>query len=758
MRRLRLNPIDIPAPVALVALLLVVFGPLLIALNVTLSNSPEVYIPPDSSLAVFERELRERFPTDEVLAAAFAGEGIYGDEFLDGLDQLVEAMQRHPFVERVLAPSTMDHISGTVDGFSVELLLDADARAPLSPSERRERLLSDRFAEGFLISADGDIIAIAVRAHPLENSLQRLSIQNTFHDELRRAEIEGFLVAVSGQTPLDTAQLLATLRDTLIFVPVTLALGLALVTWLFRRWLAVMTAMAVITAAVSTSIAFLVLQGHPFTLITAILPPLMVALSIALLVHWLNAVTLASRRGLRGQQRISWAWEAIRKPALFTALTTAVGLLSLSISTIPPIRALGQAAAVGVVVQYLFVVWLLPPIFARWDRGDWVARGRGVALLDTPVAWLRTAGMRYPLWVLSITAILLAMGVPRIATVEVETDLFRFFKEDHPISQANRLFKERISGIVALEVVFDAPYRDAFKEARRLRQIQDFRDWAVEQNEVDRVISVVDMIEEMHWGFHAEDPVYRALPDQDALIAQYVFIYDGADLYELVDRDFQTTRVLLNLNVNGSRAINTVIADVHGYLDRLTLDGTTYRTAGFARMFGDQERLLIQGQIRGLITAVLLIFLLMAILWRSFFASLLCMIPNLSPIMVIFIVMGLFGIWLDMATAMIAGVAVGIAVDDTIHVYHGYRRRRRAGGSHVWAMARTYQNAGRAVTATTLILGAQFLVMAASDFVPIMAFGLLTALGLVTALIFDLLVLPALLTVWAGWRQRRGFA
>jgi predicted RND superfamily exporter protein len=130
------------------------------------------------------------------------------------------------------------------------------------------------------------------------------------------------------------------------------------------------------------------------------------------------------------------------------------------------------------------------------------------------------------------------------------------------------------------------------------------------------------------------------------------------------------------------------------------------------------------------------------------------MIPNLSPILLIFIFMGIFGIWLDMATAMIASVAVGIAVDDTIHVFHGFIKRIKAGSRPVTALVRTYSQAGRAVLTTTVILSAQFLILITSEFVPTGNFGVLTSIGLVAALIFDLMLLPAILLLVYDSRAR----
>ena len=149
-----------------------------------------------------------------------------------------------------------------------------------------------------------------------------------------------------------------------------------------------------------------------------------------------------------------------------------------------------------------------------------------------------------------------------------------------------------------------------------------------------------------------------------------------------------------------------------------------------------------------------MIFLMMAWMWRSLWQSVLTMIPNLVPIAMIFMFMGVAGIWLDMATVMVASVTAGIAVDDTIHLYHGFKERMQRGSTAVNALMRTYAQAGRAVIVTTTILASQFLVLMTSDFTPFSKFGLLTALGLVTALIFDLFVTPALLMVVYGRKQK----
>jgi len=249
----------------------------------------------------------------------------------------------------------------------------------------------------------------------------------------------------------------------------------------------------------------------------------------------------------------------------------------------------------------------------------------------------------------------------------------------------------------------------------------------------------------MNWAFNAEAPEFRSIPKSKNLISQYLFVYDGEDIYDFVDRDLKVSHVNLNINVHGANEIGRVMEKVRRYLNEHVGSQLEWDIAGFGRIFADQAELLVKGQVYSLWSAIGLIFLLMLILWRSIGSAVLCMIPNLSPILLIFIIMGSVGIWLDMATVMIAGVAIGIAVDDTIHVYHGFKQRIDRGLSPVAALARTFGQAGRAVMTTTIILCAQFMILMASQFVPTTHFGMLTSVGLWAALVFDLLLMPAML-------------
>jgi predicted RND superfamily exporter protein len=532
-----------------------------------------------------------------------------------------------------------------------------------------------------------------------------------------------------------------------LFVPLTVLMGIVLIWLMFHRLLAVTLSLATIAAVVGASVALFPLFSIPFNLISSILPSLLSALSIAALVHLFNALQLASRRGKTGHERVKSALEHVRHPALFNALTTIAGFASLGFSNIPPIKSLGLTTAAGVALIYAVVYHLLPAIVAHLDKQPWGDKNSKANLLDRLVKGAYHLGTRYPLPTLLAGFLLLASGTPYLSKIVVETNLLEFFPPGHTVRTETEHLEQKLSGTGSLDVLFTASQQGQLATPEHLHAIKAFQTWANAQKEVDKTTTLTDFVEEMHWGFHNQQPQFRKIPDDPELISQYLFVYDGTDLFDYVDETFTTSRVTLSINVHGAKDIQHLMQAIRDYLGNHPIEGVEWEIAGLSRMFSDQVDLLITGQINSILGALVIIYLLMLVQWRSFKDSLVCLLPNLAPVLLIFIMMGVFSIWLDVATAMIASVAAGIAIDDTIHLFHGFITRRRQGISPAVAMARTYHHAGRAVMTTTVILCAQFFILVASDFVPIKHFGLLTSAGLLAALLFDLILLPAILMV-----------
>jgi len=721
--------------------------------SLNINNAPKTYLPSDEPSVLFDNQVREIFPDDEVFVLLFEGIALFSDGFLKAYHDLGETLVAHDLIDDVISLTRQDHISGSDDGFLVEPLIDVNRLDESSAAIRMEHVISDRFAKNSLVANDGSAIAMIIIPQPLNDSIQHLALEEEILGIIKGHRLDGYLSQIAGEIPTDAAQMRIILRDNMIFVPATVLMGLLLIWWLFQRSIAVIVTGVTSSAVVSSTVAFYVLFEQPFNSIASIIPPLLSALTIAALVHLFNALHYASRRGLVGKERVNAALDEIRRPALFSALTTSAGLASLGLSPIPPISVFGLIASMGVILIYLIVIHVLPPIFVRFDLREWPCRRSGLTLMDNMVKSLFHLGIRFPVVVVVSIFLGLAAAVPYIAKVKVETNIHEFFQPDHPLRVATNHIEEKLVGTTPLEIIFSSEQTDKLIQPEMLNYFKNLQDWLEKQPEVDKTISVADFVEEMNWGFHAQQQGFLSIPDNPELISQYLFIYDGEDMFDFIDEDYQQARVTLSVNVHGANEISALMNRIELFLDGKPLTGVKSDITGAGRLFADQERLLIKGQVYSLGGALILIFLLMLMLWRSFTDTLICMIPNLSPIVLIFIVMGWLGIWLDMATAMIASVAVGIAIDDTIHIYHGFIHRVKKGVHPVFALARTYHQAGRAVMTTTIILCSQFLLLLASAFVPMSHFGALASVGLLAALVFDLLLLPAILILVFGRKK-----
>ena len=740
-----------PLALAIVIGLHVVSGFFLLKLQ--FNNAPEVYYGDTSPAVMLRNELRRDFPSDEVLTVLFRGDHLYEPDFLKRLDTLVRELEKNPLVDRVLTVSSVEKIAATDDGFSVNLLIDPKRLADTTPEEARKRVLDDRFAPGTLASKDGHYLALSVRPHPLKESLQRREIRQDVEDAIQKAGLQTAYAGQAGPVTLDVAQLESILQDSALFIPLTVVVGLLLMGWVVGRLRPVVIGAVAMSTVVLPTIAAVAAFNQPYTMATAILPSLLAAYTLATLLHLYAGIQRARVAGLTRAPRVDRALTDTLKPSFFNVLTTGAGLLSLVWVPIPPIQVFGMASAWGTLLVFLTVFYLVPPFLVHWDIYRWPRRDSGLGKIGWLSSRLAFFSLRYPKSILATAVVLIIAAFPFTQHVQVESDILTFFKPDHPVSRDTKLIESKLSGVTTLEISLKGAQRDSLKNVATLKAIREFQVWLEQLPEVDRTISMADLVEEMHWAMHGEDPVYRSLPDNDRLLHQYLLVYDGKDMYELVNREFQHTRIVLNMNVHGTQEIGKSIAKIRQRLESHPIPGLKVDIGGYGRLFADQVDLLVSGQVNSFVGAFLQIFLFMAILWRSPSAAVLGMLPNLAPLYFIFVLMGAAGIYLDLATVMIAGVVLGITVDDTIHLYHGYQLRLKAGMSPMFAIARSFESSGRAVLAVSLLLIAQFGLLSFSGFIPTANFGLMTAVGLFSGQLFELLLLPALLLLKDGRKK-----
>jgi hypothetical protein len=296
-----------------------------------------------------------------------------------------------------------------------------------------------------------------------------------------------------------------------------------------------------------------------------------------------------------------------------------------------------------------------------------------------------------------------------------------------------------------LDVSIQAENFDAFKDPENLETVEELEAYIKTIPGVDRTTSFNHFIKDMHMSFHNEDPEYYRIPDSRQLIAQYLLLYDADDIEDFVNSDFDHTRIMVRLGVHSSADQERIIQDIRDFILQLDAKQLSMRVTGQAVQDVNTIDALVSGQVYSLSIAVGVISLFMFLVFRSLAMGFLSLIPNCFPIILNFGIMGLMGIPLNTATSLIAAVAIGIAVDDTIHFISRYNQGRRQGNAVPGAVESTLLIKGRALLSSSAILCIGFGILVLSSFMPVGYFGLLSACIMLTAVYGDLVLLPAIL-------------
>jgi hypothetical protein len=333
-----------------------------------------------------------------------------------------------------------------------------------------------------------------------------------------------------------------------------------------------------------------------------------------------------------------------------------------------------------------------------------------------------------------------------IRYVRVETSYLSYFPEDSPVRQdADALLRNFGGGQKTFLVVVDGPGEGTIVRRDTLQRIAALQDFIDRLPGVVRTTSLVDYVKLLHRVFHDDDPAYHALPDTDAAVEQYLLLLDPETIEAVSTADYSRAAIVVRSNLHSSAEMASAIDGIGRFAAAAFPPAFSVRSTGTAVLLDRTADSLAQGQLQSVLTALVVVFAILSIQFLSPRFGLVAMVPNLIPIVVFFGVLGWSGISLNLATAMIASISLGIGVDEAVHLLAEFNHHVRKHGDQRTAVLAAMQSVGPPVVYTTAALTVGFLVLCWSNFVPLRHFGALSAMNVVGSLVSDLLLLPAIL-------------
>jgi len=446
-------------------------------------------------------------------------------------------------------------------------------------------------------------------------------------------------------------------------------------------------------------------------------------------------------------------------PVAFTAWTTAAGFLSLCVSQLHVIRGFGLYATAGVGCSLLAALVAAPALLGLGGIGQAKLPSEPFPGLAGHFGRLAAFDIRHRRALLVAAAgVLVGSGLLALR-IEVNTEVIGIFPEDAPVRRSYEAINQRMGGANTFYVMLESSQERAFEDPANLQALAGLQAWLEEQPEIGATTSMADYLRVIHQAFLGGGPAELRLPATRALARQLLVFGGNEELDKLVDPSRHTATILVRSTSTSSKEFAQLARRIDARLSQLP-SGIHGRTTGNAILLTRASDTISRGQALSLLAACAMIGLILIVYFRSLRIGLIALVPNVLPVAVYFGTLGATGIGLNNATALMASIVLGIAVDDTIHLLVHFRRSSREQPSRDGAVVSALQHLGRPVTYTTLVLCLGLGVVATSQLQTQADFGALGAWTLAVAWLADVTITPALCRVLplgrSGLRSRAG--
>jgi predicted RND superfamily exporter protein len=705
----------------------------------------------DPTYQDYER-FRAEFGGTRNLIVALESDRLFTTEGLRYVQRITSELEKVDRVERVQSLATANVVrplpaSADDDGgIEVAPLIEDRADSVDGAAAVKREALDDPLMRGDLVSEDGRVTAVVVTFNEDRIDEVRGKVLDDIRGIVERDKPQGLETYYNGSLEISETYNRVTLSNTQDLTPPILIITILALYALFRS--ARKTGVILIAIAVSLiwTLGLYAAAGFTFNVLTSMLAPLVIVLAIAddvhIVQHFDHELRVSGNKAIAFKSAVTHLFA----PLLGASGTTALGMLSLATSDVVAVRAFGIGAAIGIMVDFaislVFVPTLLtmvrpdpnPPPQERW--------------LLVPLQRVGRFAFTHPRWVISVAlgiTVAAALGVGRL---RVDTNHINFFPVAHPLSRSAAVVDRQLSGIYSFNILIEGP-PDSIATPETLARMERLSNDLSRLPYVKKVTSVADYVKRVNQQLaDGSKDAYR-LPTSREAVAQELFVFglsdEGrAELSRVVASDFSRAQISIKQASMSSDLVFDQIR-IAEELANAAFAGSSLKltVTGSGRLFATLDHYLVVSQLSSFATAFLAVFAVIFVVFRSASFGLLGIIANAFPVIVVMGLMGWLDISLNIATVMVASIALGIVDDDTIHFIGRYRRETANGFGTLDAIEMASMHEGRAALTTTIINTLSYSVLMVSEYRPSAWFGSLLATTMVLAFITEVFLVPA---------------
>ncbi len=549
-----------------------------------------------------------------------------------------------------------------------------------------------------------------------------------------------------GGPPAIFAQTSATMeQDSNTFFPLIIVVAMLLLGLLFRTLRSALVPVAVAFLAVIWTLGTMAALGYAQNIVSTMLPVFLISIGVSDSIHFLAAYRRAQAHSADDRAKpVASVLAQLWRPMLMTSLTTMGGFLSLTWTPIHFIQQFGLFVALGVGYALVITLSLLPALLLWLPAERRPARGHP-AWIGRLADWNLQLALRHPRAIALLGLLLLGLCAAGMARLQIDNEMIRYFAADTRVRQDNQVFKQHFGGAATLEFVLRAPETGYFKQESAIGALERIQARLLERPEVGAVYGLPNFLKLMNKAMQGDDPAAYQLPaGNPALYPQYLFLYEssnGDEIFNVVDADYRQARLVLFVKSDQTSVMDGLVKAITPVM-HTELPGVEIMPAGFGEVLIATRDAIIYSQLSSLLLSLISVFALLLLLLRSLRYALIGLVPLVMVVLGNFALLGWSGLYLDVGTAIVAPIAIGISVDYAIYFLTSCQRHA---GSNRAAVAEALRLHLGPILFNTLVLGAGFLVLTLSSHQALINLGWLVTSTMLFSALATFLLLPPLL-------------
>jgi len=705
----------------------------------------EKYIPPDMPSRINTQEIENIFGGDEILILIFETDDVLNPETLKRIKNIRKEMTKLDEVDQIMSLFDVKNLKNEDGTLVTESFLDRIPKTKEESESLRRDLLQNKMAKDIVISEDFTLSTIILSLGTDASDKEIISkVENIINEYPGKEKV--YLGGLPYLKAVVSDDIAGDMKK-LMIIGLVIMLGMLYV--FLRDIRGVLLPFTVVILSIIFCMGFLPLIGWKMSVITLLLPIMLIAIANNYGIHLIAKYQEinVTEGPISNQKMAQEIYSNLKIPIFLTGITTVAGFMSLLTHQMIPARQLGIICAVGIAFALTISLLFIPSVLSFLKKSN-VARSQkngNKRILDRLLEKMAGSIAAKPLRVLIITTCVVLASGAGIFLLKVDTDLEKFFPEKHPVRKSAQIINKVFGGSQNLAVLINGDILDP----EVMQKIDYYTENLKDYPGVGNIMSISSVIREISKAMNnPEDELYDVIPDNREAIAQYMLLYsmngNPEDLEKLIDFNYENAQIMIRINDGSNEAIENVI----GEISRLTAgDPNVKKVGGYGYVTAQLANLVVRGQVSSLLVSLIICAIILAIAFRSVYAGLISSIPLVVSLILLFGLMGYFGIYLDIVSALLSSIMIGVGIDYTIHFLWRYKQERLGGLAAHEAVIKTLTTTGRGITFNALSVMVGFCALPFSSFTPIKFFGFLVIISIFTCLVGALVIVPSLVLV-----------